>query len=386
MVWHAFALLVSQRPFLVTEMAELHEALKSLAPVEWDDVPKDNLHEYVKDLVKACDIICGSVPPPEEVTPVEDLPTEPPIPQPAQSAADTGPCSIRAPPPHSEHETLQSSWGKPIKFSAKENPLKVAVYKMAGRDRHGSWFARRSVHEGIGFNKFRTAMLREFPQTLTVQGAPGAGSIRGIGGDQRLERIDVDAESRLEVFQLSAQFPGPTTPREFITMLVTDQHPTTYSTSQQGRQLMIISKPVDHSAAPERSGYIRGQYESVELIREIPVDRKASQSTHSLPTAVTAEPSHSLKLHRSRTDLKDVSSSQRDDMDHADAESNPVEWIMITRSDPGGGIPRFMGELHNQSCMICKNSPQLTVDSRSWHSKRNAERHQQTAQLGRYNR
>jgi hypothetical protein len=27
-----------------------------------------------------------------------------------------------------------------------------------------------------------------------------------------------------------------------------------------------------------------------------------------------------------------------------DPEANPVEWIMITRSDPGGGIPRFMVE------------------------------------------
>jgi hypothetical protein len=30
--------------------------------------------------------------------------------------------------------------------------------------------------------------------------------------------------------------------------------------------------------------------------------------------------------------------------DDYDPEANPVEWIMITRSDPGGGIPRFMVE------------------------------------------
>ena len=31
-------------------------------------------------------------------------------------------------------------------------------------------------------------------------------------------------------------------------------------------------------------------------------------------------------------------------VDNQDPESNPFEWLMITRSDPGGGIPRFMVE------------------------------------------
>jgi hypothetical protein len=65
---------------------------------------------------------------------------------------------------------------------------------------------------------------------------------------------------------------------------------------------MVVSIPVSHPDAPPRNGMVRGFYESIEMIREIPLEGAT------------------------------------------DAESNPVEWIMVTRSDPGGGIPRFMVE------------------------------------------
>lgn len=67
---------------------------------------------------------------------------------------------------------------------------------------------------------------------------------------------------------------------------------------------MVVSIPVTHPDAPPRNGMVRGFYESIEMIREIPL----------------AEGSED------------------------EAEMNPVEWIMVTRSDPGGGIPRFMVE------------------------------------------
>ena len=35
-----------------------------------------------------------------------------------------------------------------------------------------------------------------------------------------------------------------------------------------------------------------------------------------------------------------------------DAETNPVEWVMVTRSDPGGGIPRFMVERNVPSSIV----------------------------------
>jgi hypothetical protein len=81
---------------------------------------------------------------------------------------------------------LQKEW-KSVKLNAKENPLGMSVYKLAGKDGKGSWFARRSVHEGLGFKKWKTALQREFPETLKVQGGPGEGNIRGIGGEERVE-------------------------------------------------------------------------------------------------------------------------------------------------------------------------------------------------------
>lgn len=114
------------------------------------------------------------------------------------------------------------------------------------------------------------------------------------------------------VYQLSAQFPGPTSPREFITLLITSDTCLT-DASKVGntipRHFMVVSIPVSHPDAPPRNGMVRGFYESIEMIREIP--------------------------------LAD-----------GDAETNPVEWIMVTRSDPGGGIPRFMVERNVPSSIV----------------------------------
>lgn len=73
---------------------------------------------------------------------------------------------------------------------------------------------------------------------------------------------------------------------------------------------MVVSIPVTHPDAPPRSGMVLGQYESIEMIREIPLKG------------------------------------------NDDAETNPVEWIMVTRSDPGGGIPRFMVERNVPSSIV----------------------------------
>jgi hypothetical protein len=105
---------------------------------------------------------------------------------------------VRRPPPAKEHEKLYKSWGKALKLGANETATGMSVYKMAGNDRHGAWFSRSSVHEGLGFAKWKRAMLREFPESLEVQGGPGEGNVRGIGGDQRLEDIKVDGVGQLQ--------------------------------------------------------------------------------------------------------------------------------------------------------------------------------------------
>ena len=109
----------------------------------------------------------------------------------ASNVSEISSSSARSDLLNPEHESLQKEWGKPIKLSAKDNPLGMAVYKAAGKDGKGAWFARRSVHEGLGFTKWKLGLQREFPETLEVQGGPGVGNIRGIGGERRVERMAV---------------------------------------------------------------------------------------------------------------------------------------------------------------------------------------------------
>ncbi|KAJ4361930.1 hypothetical protein N0V83_010871 [Neocucurbitaria cava] len=296
-------------------MAELHKALECLRPKDFSDIPTDNLKEFLPGIFSNAELIANSIPPPLNGTPYESAQRTRTDPTPATSAADLTKSEVRRPPPAKEHEELQKSWGKPVKLSNKEAATGMSVFKMAGHDRHGAWFARTSVHEGLGFAKWKAAMIKEFPESLEIQGGPGEGNVRGIGGDQRLEDINVDGIGKLEVYQLSAQFPGPTSPREFITLLLTSSTCLT-DASKVGdtipRHFMVVSIPVTHADAPPRTGMVRGYYESIEMIREIP--------------------------------LKDSGENE--------AETNPVEWIMVTRSDPGGGIPRFMVERNVPSSIV----------------------------------
>lgn len=161
--------------------------------------------------------------------------------------------------------------------------------------------------------------------------------------------------------------------------------------SEVPRHFMVISKPCIHPDTPQREGYIRGQYESVEFIREIPIKKppKKSASTTNLtnhtrnrsstlgkeailrnarknsppegengsaskekPEEHDSDHPHggsgrargkTISFDRSRgSDAKGESMDIPRDED--DCESNPIEWIMITRSDPGGSVPRFMVE------------------------------------------
>ena len=215
----------------------------------------------------------------------------------------------------------------------------------------------------------------------------------------------------MAVYHLSAQFPGPTTPRDFVTLLLTSSSALSEpeslvsrpsSPASDGaktriqrftdtpRHFMVISRPCIHPDCPPRDGFIRGQYESVEFIREIPkMSKKASSTTDLFKVVRPREDTPPLekelllrtaerKLKESGEELIDgdgqlkpaaadeVATEGRkrgktisfagsrgasakgeamDDPDaHDDAETNPVEWIMVTRSDPGGSVPRFMVE------------------------------------------
>lgn len=298
-------------------MSELHKALEQLGPIDWADVPQDDnsLNPWMKKLFETGELICNSVPPPAGGNDFEQSQPTQPKPDTAKSSKEVVNSDARPVAPHPEHGDLQKSWGKPIKLGAKENPLGISVYKMAAKDRHGAWFARRQVLEGISITKVRRAMQREFAESLAQSGGPGAGNVRGIGGDRRLDKKEPGDVGKLEALQLSAQFPGPTTPREFITLLLTSENALSNKTTQDKhpipRHYMVISKPLTHPEASDREGYVKGTYESVEMIREIPLN---------------------------------PAPEKEDDAKGDKHELNPVEWIMITRSDPGGGIPRFMVE------------------------------------------
>lgn len=302
-------------------------ALKLLAPLDWIDVPQNDLPQYLSDAFTAGELLCNSVPPPANGTSFESSKPVNATPNAAKSAAEMHSSSARSPPRFQEHEDLQKKWGKPYKFNKKENPLDTALYKMAGHDRNGAWFARYNVLEGMGFDKFKRAMQREIPETLLEQGPPGAGAKRGLGADRRLER-KVDGVGKMEVYQLSAQMPSPVSPREFVTLLMSSDDALTEKSAvniaggdaYKPRHFMVVSRPLEHSDAPNRPNFVKGRYESVELIREIPL--------------------HASKASRPDDELPD------------DPELNPVEWIMITRSDPGGGIPRFLVDRGTPEAML----------------------------------
>ena len=178
---------------------------------------------------------------------------------------------------------------------------------------------------------------------------------------------------------------------------------------------MVISKPCIHPDCPPRDGFIRGQYESIEFIREIPQKPTKSSSTSDLLKSMRARSAspplgkeallrnaqktlQSLEnSHTGESDAQLVDSIQAEsqlspavaeeivsearkrgktisfaesrgrrakgeamdtpepDFDD-EAELNPVEWIMITRSDPGGSVPRWLVERGTPSSIVADAS------------------------------
>ncbi|KAL8741297.1 MAG: hypothetical protein Q9190_006080 [Brigantiaea leucoxantha] len=327
-------------------MAALHTALQSLGPTDFSSVPIEETEtkDYLQQLFAQAQIIIDSVPLPPPDT---QVPTSRPRANTAASiisnASDLSSSSARSDPIDPSNVSLQKEWGKPIKLSPKENPL------------------------------------------------------------------------------------GPTTPRDFVTLLLTSSSALDHSnlTSSRsitppsdkflnGRELskpaghfIVISKPCVHPECPPRDGFIRGRYESVEFIREIPKKPKKSSSasdllgqassTHSKESALSLEKAalvqnaqqkldqgesvdeildtlqqhgpaplvKSILLNEGRKRGKTISfaesrgfeangealNSPENGLDDT-AEQNAVEWVMITRSDPGGSVPRFMVERGTPSGIV----------------------------------
>ena len=180
-------------------MAALHAALRTLDPTPISEVPKGEAEakEYLHDCFAKAQLIIDSVPPPA----IEDTifrARSNTATSNASSASEISISSARSDPLDPSNTILQKEWGKPIKFSAKDNPLGMAVFKLGGKDGKGAWFARRSVHEGLGFKKWKLGLQSEFPDSLEVQGAPGEGNVRGIGGERRVEKRVIDGVGNIE--------------------------------------------------------------------------------------------------------------------------------------------------------------------------------------------
>ncbi|KAF7514489.1 hypothetical protein G7054_g15271 [Neopestalotiopsis clavispora] len=218
-------------------------------------------------------------------------------------------------------------------------------------------------------------MQAEFAESLKVQGGPGEGKIRGIGADKKVVDITVDGCGKMEVYQLSAQFPGPTTPRDFVTLLLSSDSaidPPVQQGLAKPRYYMLVSKPCIHPECAPRNGYIRGQYESVEFIREIKVEKPLRKVRSSIDLSheeqsearreaieksnkeALARSARNAAMTSSVSDTGDTEGRKRGktiafagteaDEDDDENVDTLVEWLMVTRSDPGGSVPRFMVE------------------------------------------
>ncbi|KAJ5678935.1 hypothetical protein N7462_007179 [Penicillium macrosclerotiorum] len=328
-------------------MTSLQEALHCLQPTSWDAIPQspEDLREYVRDIFKKGRLIA------------ESLPDPPPYDSEAHhgranSPARVVPSSARIAETDPEITSMQKEWGKPIKMGGpKDNPLGVHVWKLSANDGGGQWFGRRSVHNGLPFVQWKKKLSTEYDETLKVnekkieKGETPDNSIRGIGAEQKVESMEVKDEDgsvlcQVAVYHVSAQFPRPTAPRDFVALIITSEIGLQIGgTKQPGRSWMMISKPCDHPDVPLKHGYTRGEYESVELIREIP-KKGSSQSSSSSSCGNTSEEKESEN--KSDEACKDAAVEDRHDLEDEDGELIPVEWIMVTRSDPGGNIPRWM--------------------------------------------
>lgn len=163
-----------------------HEPFQSLSPVDWTKIPHDDLKAFLDSIFSEANTVVESVPSPASTTST-------PSTNRARSKTDSDVLPNGSPPSQSQSPAaleqsnkLKPEW-KEIKLNPKENPHDVKVWKLGAKDGKGAWFARRSVHQGLNFDQWKSGLDREFIETMKVEGGPGSGSIRGIGAEKRVE-------------------------------------------------------------------------------------------------------------------------------------------------------------------------------------------------------
>ncbi|PLN80838.1 hypothetical protein BDW42DRAFT_105995 [Aspergillus taichungensis] len=341
-------------------MPTLHEALQCLSATTWDSVPTDPdaLRAYMDDISTKARLIVDSVPeqPPHSPSDKEHPPYPPHPSSPTAPQITPSPTRLNT-ADDPALQALHQEWGKPIKVSStRDNPLDIPVYKLSGADGRGSWFGRRSIHEGLPFARWQEKLSSEMLVTLAANeerladGKAADQAVRGIGAEKRVEQVEVrrhgggEVMGHVNVFHVSAQFPRPTTPRDFVALILDWE--VSSNGAPGGRNWMMVSRPCLHPEVPDRSGFIRGEYESVEFIREVVVPGRGTGVNGVESGDGLASTSTSAEGGRGRSP-GEIAINAKDggqDADGAYEEANPVEWIMVTRSDPGGNIPRWMVE------------------------------------------
>lgn len=168
-----------------------HEPFQSLSPVDWAEIPRDDLKTFLESIFTEANTVVESVPSPSSTTAAPT--TGRPRSKTDSAVLSNGPADIQ---PQSaaaleQSNKLKSEW-KEIKINARENPHDVKVWKLGAKDGKGAWFARKSIHEGLSFDQWKAGLDREFIETMKVEGGPGSGSIRGIGAEKRVEDHNID--------------------------------------------------------------------------------------------------------------------------------------------------------------------------------------------------
>lgn len=185
-----------------------HEPFKALGPIDWGTVSS---HEDAGSLPSALAAIFADAQTLADSVPAASSNSSnrtPGRPRSATDSAAVGPAN----PGGAAAAALRAEW-KDVKVGgggggAGDNPQHaMAVYRLAGRDGRGAWFARRSVHRaaaagGVGFDHWRAGLRGEFDETLrrtaTAKGPePGEGNIRGIGAERKVEARDLGADGSL---------------------------------------------------------------------------------------------------------------------------------------------------------------------------------------------
>lgn len=181
-------------------MAPHHEPLKSLAPVKWASVAEEDPKEFLTNVFSDAQTIINSIPVPAAVKQATTTGRARSHTDPPQAVADinrTLSQQRQSAAALSLSRDLSKEW-KEVKVNPRDNPLAINVYKLAAKDGRGSWFARRSVHDGLTFEKWKLGLEREFSESMKVQTGPGAGAIRGIGAEKRVEQHIVDGAGKME--------------------------------------------------------------------------------------------------------------------------------------------------------------------------------------------